>query len=185
MINKLSLKASIVVFIIVFPLLISACSGQEKKPDAGTFRALGFRSIPEGKEFPDISFIDMNGDTKKLSDYRGRVILLNFWASWCPPCRAEMPAMAKLSEVLDGHEFVMLPVNVQESGDMVESFIDEFDIGFPVYLDLNGDAAGAVGVTALPTSLLIDRNGDALAAATGAFEWDKEKFISMMRQWTR
>jgi len=185
LISKNSRITLITVILIVLPLLYTSCSVDTGKPDSNTLRSLGLRPIPEGKDFPDISFRDMNDETRQLSDFRGRVILLNFWASWCPPCRAEMPSMDILSRKLDGTDFVMIPVNVQESSEMVTSFINEFGIDFPVFLDLNGDAAKAVGVTALPTSILIDRNGNALAVVTGAFEWDEDKFISMMRHWTR
>ncbi len=175
----------VLILAITASVLISGCSGSVQKPQNDQLTALGFRIIPEGKEFPDISFTDINGVSQKLSDFKGHVLLLNFWAGWCPPCRAEMPSMGTLADTLRGGDFVMLPVNVKESGDMVKSFTAEFEIDFPVYLDINAEAAMAVGVTALPTSILIDREGNAVAAATGALEWDSDEMISMMRNWTR
>ncbi len=79
----------------------------------------------------------------------------------------------------------MIPVNVQEPQDLVESFVTEFEIGFPVYLDINADAARAIGVSGLPTSILIDRDGSAVAVVTVAIEWDDDDLISMMQRWTR
>ena len=175
----------VIILAISVSVLISGCSNRIQKPENNELTSLGFRLISEGKEFPDITFTDINGESKKLSDYRGNVLLLNFWATWCPPCRAEMPSMEKLADKLNSGDFVMLPVNVKETGDMVKTFTAEFGIDFPVYLDINAEAAMTVGVTALPTSILIDREGKAVAAATGALEWDSEEMINMMRNWTR
>ncbi|RKX88974.1 MAG: TlpA family protein disulfide reductase [Spirochaetes bacterium] len=173
------------ILLITVSVLFSGCSDKSNIPENSQLTALGFRLIHDGKEFPDITFTDINGDIKKLSDYRGNVLLLNFWATWCPPCRAEMPSMGKLTDKLNSGDFVMLPVNVKEPGDMVKTFTAEFGIDFPVYLDINAEAAMAVGVTALPTSILIDRDGNAVAAATGALEWDSDEMVSMLRNWTR
>ncbi len=172
-------------FLPIILLFLSSCSNQAAIPDNDILISLGFRPIPEGSDFPDISFSDTENRIHSLSEYKGSVILLNFWASWCPPCRGEMPAMENLADELKDTEFVMLPINVQESADMVESFTKEFDIGFPVYLDIKAEAAKAVGVTGLPTSILIDRDGKAIAVVTGALEWDSDEIISMMKNWTR
>ncbi len=173
------------ILLITVSVLFSGCANKGNRPENSQLTALGFRIIPEGNEFPDITFTDINGESKKLSDYRGNVLLLNFWATWCPPCRAEMPSMGKLSDKLANGNFVMIPVNVKEPGNMVKTFTAEFGINFPVYLDINAEAAIAVGVTALPTSILINRDGNAIAAATGALEWDSDDMISMLRNWTR
>ena len=93
--------------------------------------------------------------------------------------------MELLAEELKGGDFIMIPINVQEPQSMVESFLTEFEIGFPVYLDPEADAARAIGVSGLPTSILIDRNGTAVAAVTGAIEWDSDEIIAMMDKWTR
>ncbi|MCK5250485.1 MAG: TlpA family protein disulfide reductase [Spirochaetaceae bacterium] len=166
-------------------LVFTTCSRTSGPPDSEILRDLGFRPIPEGSEFPDISFTDTGNQTHSLGEFKGSVILLNFWASWCPPCRAEMPSMGHLAEELKNSDFVMIPVNVQEPLELVESFVTEFEIGFPVYLDINADAARAIGVSGLPTSILIDRDGSAVAVVTGAIEWDDDELISMMRGWTR
>lgn len=177
--------ASLALFLLFFSLFIVGCSPAAARPGDQTLEALGFRVIPPDAEFPDIQFADIDGGSQKISDYQGSVILLNFWASWCPPCRAEMPAMEKLASELDGNDFVMIPINVQEPVDLVQSFVKEFDIGFPVYMDINADAAKEVGVSGLPTSILIDREGNAIAVVTGAIEWDSLEMIEMMQDWTR
>ena len=172
---------------LLFSLIVAAssCTKEFKTPSPEALNKLGFRSIPGDRDFPDISFTDINGDIHKLQEYRGSVVLLNFWATWCPPCRAEMPGMGKLAHELKGRDFVMLPLNVQESAVMVQSFVEEFNVDFPVYLDIDAEAAMTVGVSGLPTSILINRDGNAIAAVTGTLKWDSEEIISVMQEWTR
>lgn len=153
-------------------------------PDAEIFRNLGFYPIPNGQLFPDIPFVDQYGKNLKLSDFYGSVVLLNFWATWCPSCRVEMPSMGELSKILENDDFDMIPINVQESSELVEAFLEEFEIDFPVYYDFDGSAANEVGIIGFPTSVLIDRGGAAQAAIMGAFNWHDEDFIAMMKKWT-
>ncbi|VDB00785.1 hypothetical protein S1OALGB6SA_1875 [Olavius algarvensis spirochete endosymbiont] len=162
----------------------AAYANPSTAPDAEVFRSLGFHPIPNGQLFPDIPFLDQDGENLKLSDFNGSVVLLNFWATWCPPCRAEMPSMGKLSKILENKEFAMIPINVQESSEQVEAFLEEFEIDFLVYHDFDGSSANEIGIIGLPTSILIDRDGTALAAVTGAFEWHDDDLVTMMKQWT-
>jgi len=153
-------------------------------PDEELLLNLGFHLIADGHLFPDIPFVDQDGRELKLSDFSGSVVLLNFWATWCPPCRAEMPSMGELSKKLENHDFAMIPINAQETSELVEAFLEEFEIDFPVYYDFYGRAASRVGILALPTSVLIDRDGSAIAAVRGAFEWDNKDLVAMMKKWT-
>jgi len=154
-------------------------------PDAEVFRELGLYPITGNQLFPDILFVDQDGRNLRLSDFKGSVVLLNFWASWCPSCRAEMPSMERLFEELENSDFAMVPINVQESSELVEAFLEEYEIDFPVYYDLAGNAAREVGVMGLPTSVLIDREGFIKAAVAGGFDWNSKNLVSMMRRWTR
>lgn len=162
----------------------AGCAAPPAAPDAELLRELGFHPISDGQSFPDISFVDQDGRDLKLSDYSGSVVLLNFWATWCPPCRVEMPSMEELSKKLKNSDFAMIPINIRESPELVEEFLEEFEIDFPVYYDLDGSAANELGVLGLPTSVLIDREGVALAAVTGAFDWLDEDLVAMMEKWT-
>ena len=146
---------------------------------------MGFRPVPKAVEVPDIRFIDESGEARSLSEFRGSVVLLNFWASWCPPCRAEMPSMDRLRRALEGTDFVMLPVNAGEKEETVKRFTREFDIEFPVYIDEKAAGAAGVGVSGLPTSLMIDREGRVLAAVNGSLEWDNPMIIEALGAWAR
>jgi thiol-disulfide isomerase/thioredoxin len=174
----------LIVFTAALPILAASCGGSGKPPDSEILEGLGFTAIRDGSGFPDIAFVDPEGGEHSLSDYRGSVILLNFWATWCPPCRAEIPSMSRLYERLEGGDFVLLALNVRESPGLVASFAEEFGMGFPYALDSEGSAAESVGITSIPTSILIDRDGEAVAVVTGALEWDDEEILAMLEEWS-
>jgi peroxiredoxin len=108
---------------------------------------------------PDFTLQTLNGRTVSLSDYQGQVVLLNTWATWCPPCRAEMPDLEAYYRKHQGDGFVVLAVNSQESPDTVAAFLEEQDFTFPVLLDPDGVVMKDYAVYGLPTSAFIDRDG--------------------------
>lgn len=109
---------------------------------------------------PDLELTTLDGQRVALRDLRGKVVLLNFWATWCPPCKAEMPDLQALYEEHgDAHDFVVVGVNFQEAAAPVEAFVRERGLTFPVWLDGQGDAGGKLGVRGLPVSFIIDREG--------------------------
>ncbi len=108
---------------------------------------------------PDFALQTIDGHTVKLSDYRGQVVLLNTWATWCPPCRAEMPDLEAYYRQHQGDGFVVLAVNSREGSDTVAAFLEEHDFTFPVLLDPGGVVAKNYGIRSLPTSFFIDRDG--------------------------
>jgi thiol-disulfide isomerase/thioredoxin len=168
-------------------LVLSACSNSNRTvvPGEESLVKLGLTPLDDERQIPDISFLNLeNNQSVRLQDFRGSVVLLNFWASWCPPCRAEMPSMERLNSELKGSDFVMVAVNVQEDPSLIKSFLREYELDFPIYMDPDGSAAREIGVTGLPTSILIDRKGRAFAVVTGALEWDSEAMLGMMKDLT-
>lgn len=111
-----------------------------------------------GQLAPDFTLTDLEGKTVKLSDLRGRAVLLNFWASWCPPCRAEMPDLQEAHEQY-GDDIRILAVNIQEDREVVKDFVREFGLTFTVLLDSDGSVARTYRIAAIPTSFFIDRSG--------------------------
>ena len=169
-------------------LVLSACSNSNRTvvPGEELLVNLGLTPLDDERQIPDISFLNLeNSHSARLQDFRGSVVLLNFWASWCPPCRAEMPSMERLNSELKGSDFIMVAVNVQEEASLIKSFLREYELDFPIYMDPDGSAAREIGVTGLPTSILIDRKGRAFAVVTGALEWDGEAMLGMMKDFTR
>ncbi|MCS7010346.1 MAG: TlpA family protein disulfide reductase [Anaerolineales bacterium] len=114
----------------------------------------------KGFPAPDFTLESREGQLIQLSDLRGRPVLLNFWASWCPPCRAEMPAMQSIYEKY-GDYFVLLAINVtnQDTPSNVEAFIREYNLTFPILFDWDGAVARRYGLISLPTTYVIDAEG--------------------------
>lgn len=133
---------------------------------------------------PDFSLPDLDGKTRKLSDYRGKVVLVNFWASWCPPCRHEMPSMEKLYLELKGKPFQVLACDQQEDFDTVFAFTGQLDPAptFPLLLDKKSAVAKAFGVPGLPTSFLIDKEGRIAYRAVGGRDFDHPEVRALVEK---
>ena len=120
---------------------------------------------------PPLSLNDVAGRRHTLADYRGSVVLVNFWATWCEPCREEMVTMRKLQERLGGRPFVTLLVNYGESRMRVGEFVKRESIDFPALLDPNHDAPRAWRVRVLPSSFLVDADGRLRYTVIGEIDW--------------
>ena len=120
---------------------------------------------------PVLALPGADGRVHRLADYRGKVVLVNFWASWCRPCREEMPSMERLRRSLWGEPFAILAVNVGESARTVRRFADTLRLGSVLLLDRDGDAARAWGARALPTSFIVGPDGKVRYSYVGAFDW--------------
>lgn len=139
--------------------------------------------VPDKPAVKDFTLTDVNGKRHRLSDYRGKIVLVNFWATWCPPCRREIPSMQRLWQQLKGNDFVMLAVDVAEDDDTVFgfSFAMGTEITFPVLLDRDASVSESWPVIGLPTSFVVDRDGRLVYRAVGGREWDDPKLVARIR----
>ncbi|RME76465.1 MAG: TlpA family protein disulfide reductase [Chloroflexi bacterium] len=127
---------------------------------------------------PDFTLYSPDGQSVSLNDYAGKVILVNHWATWCPPCKAEMPALNAFYEDYKDRGFVVLAVNSQEDAATVKSFIQANGFTFPVVLDTRGQVGTIYRVRGLPTSFIIDRNGVIQYIHSGAITYEQlEKIV--------
>jgi thiol-disulfide isomerase/thioredoxin len=126
---------------------------------------------------PALSLNDLGGTPHTLAAYRGKVVLVNFWATWCPPCRREMPSMQRLKEKMTGQDFVILGIDSAEPRDDVTAFLETVRVDFPILLDPESAATKRWKVYALPTSFLIDRHGKVRYSLAGPAEWDEGEAI--------
>lgn len=113
--------------------------------------------IAIGEKAPDFELKTLSGDTIKLSDYRGKKVMLNFWATWCPPCKEEMPDMEKFHQA-NGEEVVILAVNIDPQFN-VEQFVSEMGITFPILLDEKDEVNSQYQILTVPTTYFIDKEG--------------------------
>ena len=114
---------------------------------------------------------DLDGRSVSLQEFRGRVVLLNFWATWCAPCREEIPAMQTLARDLGPQGLVVLAVNYEEDAETVQAFVRDTALGLPVLLDRDGAVARRYRVAGLPTSFFIDRRGAVVGSVIGFRDW--------------
>ena len=149
---------------------------------AGTLQAAGGLTEMAGRpQAPGLALVDLAGQPHRLADYRGRTLIINFWATWCPPCRAEMPAMNRAWRQLEPDGVVMLAVNTGESSGQVERFLAQHPIEFTVLLDTEGVASEAWAVPGLPTTYVVDPDGRVAYRVLGRREWDDAALLEQIR----
>ena len=124
-----------------------------------------------GGPTPPLALTDLDGRLHDLADYRGTVLLVNFWATWCAPCREELPSLQRLRDTLRGRPFEVLAVNVSEGEPRVTRFLADVPFRVPVLLDRNGDAQRAWRVRGLPATFLLDRQGAIRFWYLGELDW--------------
>ena len=129
---------------------------------------------------PELKARDMKGATKTLADYRGKVVLLNFWASWCPPCLHEMPSMERLRVKMAGRPLEIVALASAEGPNDVKAFLSKMKLGFPILLDTDGSNTKRWKVFALPTSFLLDAKGRVRYVLTGPTEWDEGEALKII-----
>ena len=121
---------------------------------------------------PPLQLVDLDGTKRSLAAYNGRVVVINFWATWCEPCRAEMPSMEKLAKRLGPGKIVFLAVNYQEHPDRIRRFLERTPVTFPVLLDSDGAATKAWTRRIFPTSVVVGADGRPRHIITGEYDWD-------------
>jgi len=134
------------------------------------------------KPVPTLQATDLNGKVWRLADLRGKVVLVNFWASWCEPCRAEMPSLQRLA-AMHAHELVVLAVNFKESAATVQQFVQRTGLTLPVLPDPQGSVARAWGVAIFPSTVLIDARGKVRSVLRGELDWtgaDAQRLLTPM-----
>ncbi len=139
----------------------------------------GVESIAKvGEVAPDFKLPALGGQSVRLSDYRGKVVFLNIWASWCPPCREEMPSMEALSNRLKGRPFKMLAVSIDQQGEeTVGPFIAQLGLTFPALLDSEGKTYRLYGLTGVPETFIVDKNGVVIQKIIGPQNWTDPQWL--------
>ena len=138
-------------------------------------RAAGGELKPwSGGATPPLALRDLQGKEHKLADYRGKVVVLNFWATWCDPCREEMPSMQRLQDKLAGKSFAILAIDYGEGAPRIQDFLKKVPVRFTVLLDRDTSTATAWKVKVLPTTLVLDPQQRIRYSVVGDLEWDSQ-----------
>ena len=156
-INKPFIAVIMLTVILVSGIVVAGCS-----PASGQGTGLG-------NVAPDFQLSNLEGNTVSLSDFRGKPVMLNFWASWCGPCREEMPYIQQVYAEWSDRGLVVLAVNIGESSTTVKEFVQSYGLSFSVLLDTKQDVAQKYNIQAIPTTFFIDKDGIIQVKITGAF----------------
>ena len=164
-------------------LIVAACgagSGSVTLPAGGTPGAT--TGLDVGQIAPDFTVQLVTGQTVSLESLRGRVILLNFWATWCAPCRKEMPYFQQLANSYDKIDFLVLAINFQEQADAISKFASQLGLQFDIGLDPKGAVNRLYAVNQYPVSYVIGRDGTILARQLGQFD-PPESLAAALKKW--
>jgi thiol-disulfide isomerase/thioredoxin len=157
------------IFFISCLFLLTAAQAQDLKPW-------------KGGATPPLTLNDLSGKPLKLEDYRGKVVMVQFWATYCPPCLKEMPSMMRLQAKLAGKPFVILAVNMGETEKEVKDFLAKVNADFTILMDNDGKALGAWKVFVAPSTFLVDPKGNIRYALQGGAEWDAPEYVQKIRE---
>lgn len=150
---------------------------------ADTQEPPGFVPREQARPLPDVAFEDTTGATLRLADFRGKVVLLNLWATWCAPCRREMPTLDRLQAKLGGADFHVLALSMDREGLLVvRQFYEELGLAaLDIHVDASGRASRTLRAPGLPTTLVLDRQGRELGRLLGPAQWDSPNMVAFFR----
>jgi peroxiredoxin len=145
------------------------------------FRAMEVAHAAPASAAPEFSLATPDGKTISLAQLRGQVVFLNFWATWCAPCRLEMPSMEQLHREFKNQGLAVLAVDIRESPKQVARFMKEFRLSFPPLLDTDGEVAARYRVQGMPTTVLIDHGGRIVGVVVGPRQWSSPEAKALIR----
>ncbi len=148
------------------------------------FEDMGVLKVPNFKVPVEILLKDVNGNDVRLSDFRGKIVFLNFWTTWCPACRIEMPSMEKLHQKFKDQNFAMVTINLQDSASQVIAFFKEYKLTFTALLDSTGEVGTRFRINTIPTTFILGKKGQIIAKVVGPREWDSKKSIALFEHLT-
>lgn len=163
------------------PNPLFAQQGRNPAAVAGLLKSIGLIK-PVINRAPEFSLRELNGNVASLSGYRGKMVLLNFWATWCGPCRDEMPSMEQLSRSFGGQGLTVVAINQRENAALVARFMKTHNLNFSTLLDADGRVAASYRVYGIPVSDVIDSDGRAIGMKSGSMDWASPRVVDMFRK---
>lgn len=147
---------------------------------AGVAAVTSLETISPSVEAPVLELTGLDGTPHRLSDYLGRVVVVNFWSTWCMPCRWEMPSLERVWQRLRPSGVVVLGVAIQDEPEMVERFLGENPVSFPILLDSAGDVWRLWSFSGIPATFVVDKRGRIVYRAMGLREWDSDEIAGQL-----
>ncbi|MGB5831856.1 MAG: TlpA disulfide reductase family protein [Thiohalocapsa sp.] len=138
-------------------------------------------AMPDQPEAPGFDLSGPDGTRSSLEAMRGKPVIVNFWATWCPPCRAEMPSMQRAWEQIEDEGILMVAVNVGEDAQTIEEFTEQLPVDFPLPMDLDSRVTQSWPMNGLPTTFVVDPDGRLAYRAQGEREWDDATLLDLVR----
>jgi peroxiredoxin len=176
--KKFNYRAVILVFLVVAALVILFVLNREKS----LFAPFSFNPLKAGQPAPDFTFPGLDGKMVSLSDYKGKVVLVNIWATWCPPCVDEMPSMEKLYRELKDENFEILAVSIDALGKKaVAPFMKKYNLSFPALMDPDGTIKDLYQTTGVPESFIINKDGILVEKIIGSRNWADPAVVRYLR----
>lgn len=189
-IEAMKIKVTISVLVLLLPLagLILSREGFPHRGKAPTttqgdlLKSLNIEKFDKGSPAPDFTLKDLQGNRISLRDLRGKVIFLNFWATWCPPCQLEMPTMEELHKEFGSQGLVILAVNYREGPEEIQAFLRQHDLTFTALVDEKAEVFELYKAWSLPTTYLINKKGEILGRVIGYRDWHNQQAEVLFRQ---
>jgi thiol-disulfide isomerase/thioredoxin len=154
--------------------------------EVNLFSKMKIQPIVDKKKIPDLCLEGLNGEKVQLKAPKGKIIFLNFWATWCGPCKEEMPSMEALYQHFKDRNFIFLTIALDFGGqEPVRKFIENYRYQFPVLIDSSGKTLDLFEVSKIPTTLIIDKNGKMIGRVIGPRNWSSPEFFTLIEQMLR
>lgn len=173
-------------FLLYTALVFGANAVAAGEIDFDAAHQAGLSALTEGngEPVPEIAFLDTDGNEHRLQDYQGKVLMVNFWATWCAPCREEMPSLDKLQTEMKGDDFEVLTIATGRNPlPAIEKFYGEINVSnLPILTDARQQLARSMGVVGMPVTVLIDREGKERARLIGGADWSSEASKQVIRE---
>ena len=174
--GKSILRCLCLILILLVSLSISAEGGEEE-----FFSKIKINPIKGNRKTPDFALKDVKGKEVEIKKFRGKVVFLNFWATWCSPCKEEMPSMEVLHQLFKEKQFVLITISVDYEGQKtVKEFINKKQYTFSVLLDPDGETLDLFEVKGIPTTYVIDKKGRTVGKAIGPRDWSSQEVVSLI-----
>jgi thiol-disulfide isomerase/thioredoxin len=163
----------------------AASNGNGENPNPAdaldALRSIGIQVFSDEIQARDFTLQNLDGEERSLSSFEGKVVFLNFWATWCGPCVQEMPSMQTLHDELSGDGLEIVAVNLQEGPDTVQAFVDRFGYTYPILLDRRGEVGMTYSVRGIPSTFIVAPDGRLLGMKVGYRLWDEPEVIDAFR----